>query len=234
MLLNKFSGKLCSPGHPARICILALLPLLLFFANGCSVALFNGYHRLPGYKGSAPVSWFQSDTAHSLFNTKIDLMKNHFSGLMVIKPVAGGSYRVVFITEVGLKIFDMEFLPDREAKLHYIMDAMDRKVLIKTLSNDISLLLMIGLNGQPKVLGPKNSPVKIFRYRYKGKKSYIHMKDEQAMPFYIKQASCLTNKVGVNLYGRPGSGLDSAKIRHFNFRLSLDLYRIKENQYVIE
>jgi len=217
-----------------RVYTFALLPLLLFFSNGCSVAIFNDYHRLPDYKGNTPVSWFQSDTAHSLFNTKIDLMKNHFSGLMVIKPLAGASYRVVFITEVGLKIFDLEFFPDREVKLHYIMDVMNRKALIKTLSNDISLLLLNGLTGQPKVMSKKNSPGAIFRYRYKGKKNYVHLKEKHAMPFYVKQTSCLSNKVRVNLYGKPGSGLDSVKIKHYNLRLSLDLYRIKENQYVVE
>ena len=40
---------------------------------------------------AVPVSWFHSDTSHYLFNTKIDILKNHFSGLMVIKPEGAGT-----------------------------------------------------------------------------------------------------------------------------------------------
>jgi hypothetical protein len=205
-----------------------LYSLLLLFTS-CSVSIFNGYHQNVTDTYNAPVSWFQSDTGHYLFNSKIDLMKNHFSGLMVIKPLAGGIYRVIFITEVGLKIFDMEFFPDQEVKVHYIMDAMNKKALIKTLSNDISLVLMNRYgNIKPDLLHEKASGDVVFRYRDKGRKCYCYVSDSSSMPYRVLQTGGIANKVNANLYGDNASGIDSVIISHYNFRLSIGLYRINE------
>ena len=99
------------------------LPLLIIhflMYSGCSFGLLEGYQKTEQVS-IAPVSWFKTDSDHLLMNTTIDVMKNHFSGLMVIKSLTNGGYRVVFITEVGLKIFDMEFVPGKtgEGALFY-------------------------------------------------------------------------------------------------------------------
>jgi hypothetical protein len=147
---------------------------------------------------------------------------------MVIKPLTGGIYRVVFITEVGLKIFDMELLPDHRVKVHYIMDAMNKRALIKTLSNDISLVLMNRcVNVKPDLLQEKTSGEAVFRCRDKGRKYYYYAQGGEK-PYRILQTTGITNKVNVILYGNKASGLDSVKISHYNFRLSIGLYRIKE------
>ncbi len=107
---------------------LPLLLIILFCLNGCSFGLLEGYQKTEQVS-MAPVSWFKTDSDHLLMNTTIDVMKNHFSGLMVIKTLTNGGYRVVFITEVGLKIFDMEFVPGETVKVYYLMDALNKKIL---------------------------------------------------------------------------------------------------------
>jgi hypothetical protein len=201
--------------------------LLLALSSGCSLSLFNGYHSLPA-RPEPPVSWFRTDTGYFLFNARIDLMKNHFSGLMVVKPVTGGSYRVIFLTELGIKIFDMEFLDNREVRIHYIMEAMNRKALVNTLTNDISLVLMNGLSGlEFELLTQRHSTDTLFRCRYKGKNNYYFTADSTDFPYFVKQVSCLTNKVSADLCGTD-SGIDSIKIAHYNLRLNIALYRIRE------
>ncbi len=210
------------------------LPLLLTISS-CSLSLFPGYHRQNESVAITPVSWFQPDSAHFLFNTKVDLMKNHFSGLMVVKPYPNGSYRVVFITEVGLKIFDLEFLPDSQVKAHFIMDAMNRKSLVNTLSNDISLVLMNGLQGiQPEVLGLTDSQDLVFRYKKGNRKNYYFIGADCNKPYLARQVAGITNKVSAHLYGNPVTGIDSVKIKHDNFRLAIILYRIIENNHAAE
>jgi hypothetical protein len=219
-----------------KLPLLLLLMLLLHLLNGCSVSMFNGYHRNGADAGFTPVSWFQSDTGYYLFNTNIDLIKNHFSGLMVIKPMTGGIYRVVFMTEVGLKIFDMEYFPDKPVRVHYIMDAMNRKALVNVLSNDISLMLMNRFAGvKPDLLNKKTSGDLVFRFRDKGRKYYYHVAENDGKPYKVLQTGRIVNKVNVNFYGSAASGIDSVIISHYNLRLSLGLYRInKEANNVAE
>lgn len=208
---------------------------ILLFLNSCSVSLFQGLRPADDVVTS-PVSWFKSDTAHFLFNTKIDVLKNHFSGLMVIKQVGADNYRVVFITEVGLKIFDMEFFPDRETKVHYIMDAMNKKALVRTLSNDISLMLMNRYSGKtPAVLHERDSREVVFEYSDQGRKNYYHLAGTAVHPYRVRQSSGITNKVRAELYGTEKTGIDSIKITHYNFKLSINLFRIiEETNHVAE
>jgi len=192
------------------------------------VALFQDYRPNSGYEGKTPVSWFQTDTGHYLFNTKVDVMKNHFSGLMVVKANGNSNYRVVMITETGLKILDMEFFPDREVMVHYVMEAFDRKALIKTLSNDLSLILMNKLSlEKPFSLTDKNTGDAVYKYKYDGERIYYHLM-ESGHPHYVRQIRGITNKVQAHIYGRAESGIDSISMSHYNFNLKISLYRIIE------
>jgi hypothetical protein len=211
-------------------CILHVFMPLLLLASGCSLSLFPGYHRQPDCALSGPVSWFRADSGHFLFNTEIDVFKKHFGGIMVVKPFENGSYRVVFITEVGLKIFDMEFLPDSLVKVNYIMEAMNKKALVNTLSNDIGLVLMNGLPsaGTPIILGRRKSDDAIFKYHLKKSKVLYFLHNTGNKPYFVKQTGCITNKVKADLDGNNNTGIDSVKIKHYNLRLSINLYRINE------
>jgi hypothetical protein len=235
-ILNKRSGgcALETAGNRSlqhRLRLQMLMPILTLFllASSCSLSLFPGYHKQQNASVTGLDSWFRTDTGHFLFNTTIDIFKKHFSGIMVVKPVEG-SYRVVFITEVGLKIFDMEFRSDSLMKVHYIMEAMNKKALVNTLSNDIGLVLMNDLPsaGKPEILRHRHAPDIIYRYRHDGMKNYYYLNSADPRPYFVKQTGCVTNKVRADIFGNKDTGIDSVKIRHYNLRLSINLYRINE------
>ena len=179
--------------------------------------------------------WFKADTGHFLFNTGIDLMRKHFTGLMVIKPQEADAYRVIFITEVGLKIFDLEFFPDQPEKVHYMMEAMNRKSLVSALTNDISMVLMNRLpQAQPEILGKKGSGDIIYRYQSGKKNYYYFVREAGARPYFARQTAGLASKARAEMYGSSSTGIDSIKIRHDHFRFSIALYRINENNHAAE
>jgi hypothetical protein len=117
---------------------LLLLGLIL---TACTHRMLEGNNTVPA-TGQKPVSWFRTDSDHLLMRTQIDMMKKHFSGLMVIKALPDEGYRLIFLTEVGLKIFDMEFSSGKLVQVHYMLDAMNKKVIVKTLSGDLGMMLM--------------------------------------------------------------------------------------------
>lgn len=222
---NSILNKLFSlPRFSLPLLLLLLLPLA-----SCSLSLFPGYRPCSTVPASVPESWFASDSGHYLFNTSIDIYKKHFSGLMFVKPMPENSYRVVFLTEVGIKVFDLEFSADSAAKVHYMMEAMNRKALVNTLTRDIGLVLMNEkAEKMPECLVQRKSDDQVYLYRDQGKKNYYHIQSPSDNPYLARQTGCITNKVKALLYGSPESGLDSVMIRHENIRLSLNLYRIKE------
>jgi hypothetical protein len=223
---NLKSGFVHSIRLPPPLPLPPLLPLLLLLLNAARLSMDITESN---YMGQAPVSWFRTDTGRYLFKTSIDVMKNHFSGLMVVKPLACEANRVVFITEMGMKIFDIEFFPDKSVTVHYIMEAMNRKVLVKTLTRDIGLVLMNGLAGsEPRVLKDRSSLDIVYRYRDNGRKSDYRVARSDSLPYHVVQHAGITNKVQAHFFGHAFSGIDSIKISHYNIRLNIDLYRLFE------
>jgi len=211
---------------------LILGSVLLFLTGGCSVALVDGYRQVPGNTGSqvSPVSWFSADTGHFLMAARIDVMKNYFTGLMVIKPLEGNSYRVVFITEVGLKIMDLEFNPGSAVKVLYMMDAMNRKSFLKILDRDFRLVLMTE-TGQdsPVVLLDQTSGDRILRYKQKGLRDYYYFQAGGNRPSWVRQMGSLGKKARAEFYGSEKTGIDSVKISHYHMKFRIGMFRVTGN-----
>ena len=173
--------------------------------------------------------WFQGDTNRILFRTHVDIYRNHLGGLMLIKPFNGKGYRVLFITEIGIKIFDMEFLNMGDFKVHYCLDELNRKSVLKTFKNDIGMILY-PVSGE--------APVKMMKERKTGN-IVIKSKDKNEVKFYfidehkrvnkIKQREGLIKKANINIYSADSNEIDSIRIRHSPLKLNIYLSRLNEN-----
>ena len=207
---------------------LPLLIIPLFFLSSCSFGLLEGYRKTEQVS-ITPVSWFKTDSDHLLMNTTIDVMKNHFSGLTVIKSLSNGGFRVVFMTEVGLKIFDMEFIPGKPVQVYYFMDALDKKILVKTLSADLKLMLIQPQeNGKP-LLYDSGSGKLMARYTHKRKRDYYEISRVTGKPVQAYQVSRTSKKARVDYYSTGGIQIDSVKIVHYNVNLRIGMHLINEN-----
>jgi hypothetical protein len=222
MKLNRHGKQAGSAGY--------LWPLLLISIcfSGCSFGLLKGYSKTDRVS-IVPVSWFKTDSDHVLMNTTIDVMKNHFSGLMVIKSLTTGGYRVVFITEVGLKIFDMEFVPGEPVKVYYFMDALNKKILVKTLSADLKLLLIQSQMDKKPVIYEGSGGQKMARYTHKRKRDYYVISAVTGKPVQAYQVSGTSKKAGIDYYSRDGIQIDSVNIIHYHVDLRIGMHLIHEN-----
>jgi hypothetical protein len=198
--------------------------------GSCSFSLFNGYRHGNESGSITPVSWFRCDSDHLLMSTKIDLMKNHFSGLMVVKPLPDNGYRVVFITEVGLKIIDLEFIPGKPVKVHYAMDALNKKKVIGTLSRDIGLILMAGVTHEkPVVMHDRSSGEMVLKFKEKGRRYYYRINDRNGRAVNALLTSRILKKAKADFYSGNGIRIDSLKITHYNVNLHIQMFLINEN-----
>jgi hypothetical protein len=207
---------------------LPLLAIIILILNGCSFGLLEGYNKTAGVS-IEPVSWFKTDSDHLLMNTTIDVMKNHFSGLMVIKSQPGGGYRTVFITEIGLKIFDMEFLPGKPVVVHYFMEALNKKILVKTLSGDMRLLLVQPAMDERPMVYRSPSGGTMVKYKNKGVRNYYGISSATFKPVQAFQTSRTSKKVQIEYFSREGAKIDSIHIIHDHVNLRIGMHLINEN-----
>jgi hypothetical protein len=202
-----------------------LLVILCLFLNSCTFGLLEGYRETKPVS-ITPVSWFKTDSDHLLMNTTIDVMKRHFSGLMVIKPLPGNAYRVVFLTEVGLKIFDMELAPGEKVNVHYFMDALDKKILIRTLSADLRLLLVQPADNRKIVEYDSSLSKKMIRYKHKRKRDYYGISASTGKPFQAWQVTGISKKARIDYFSRDGMEIDSVNIVHYHLDLRIGMHLI--------
>ena len=78
----------------------------------------------------------------ALYNTQVDVVGNHLSGLLIIKKMPDSSTRMVFSNEIGFKFFDFEFSADGKFKVYSVIKQMNKRSVLKTLRKDFELILM--------------------------------------------------------------------------------------------
>lgn len=97
------------------------------------------------------ITIFNDTTGAYLYKNKIDLFGHYLSGLMMIKPMGDGNYKVAIATEFGAKILDFE-MTDGEFILHDCIPEMRRKIILRIIESDMRMLLGAQMLA-PKSLG---------------------------------------------------------------------------------
>lgn len=112
---------------------------VLFFAS-CSN---RGYQTISqsSISTDSSVAVFNNDFEKALYQTTINIFKTQLTGITLIKKT-DSSYRVVSMSEIGVKYFDVEVFVNSTspAKVHYIMEVLNRKLLVSMILNDFQLL----------------------------------------------------------------------------------------------
>jgi len=111
----------------------------LIFAGACS----SPYKKLTKIKGDPScIQNFKPVFESVMYNTNVDIVGHHISGVIVFKTMPDSSIRIVFSMKTGFKFFDFGFTPDSGFKVYYILKQMDKKALITALRKDFELILL--------------------------------------------------------------------------------------------
>ena len=84
--------------------------------------------------------YFSNEKKDYIYKANIDVYDNNFSGIFIVKKLGEANHRTVFTTEMGNKIFDFSFFEDT-FKVNYIIDNMNKAILINILKKDFKALV---------------------------------------------------------------------------------------------
>jgi hypothetical protein len=163
----------------------------------------------------------------ALYNTKIDVVGKHLSGLLLLKAMPDSSTRLVFSNEMGFKFFDFEFSSSGVFKVYYILPQMDKKAVLTTLQKDFELLLMQQLD-----------PAKAFALKKDGL-VYHGFPQTKGNNYYITDSACgqllrlergSRRKAVVTavMQNYAGGMPDTIGINHQNFNFTIGLKKIRQ------
>lgn len=78
----------------------------------------------------------------SKFKASIDVLKNHLTGLIIIKQTDSVSTHIIFVTEIGMKMFDFEW-KEGTMKAVYVFEPLNKPTLINALLNNFKSMLLL-------------------------------------------------------------------------------------------
>lgn len=110
-----------------------------------------------------------------VYKASIDVYDNSFGGLLIIKKITDKEHRVAFTTEMGNKLFDFSFTKD-EFKVNYVLDELNKKVLINILKKDFKVLITENLHVSNSYSENNN---RIFETSIFNKKHYYYFNRNQ-------------------------------------------------------
>lgn len=182
-------------------------------------------HRVSG--DVTCIQKFKPKLSSALYNTTVDVVGKHLSGLLVVKTMPDSSLRIVFSNQFGFKFFDFSFSRDSGFKVFYIVNQMDKKAVITTLRKDFELVFLYHTETK-------------HAYILKNDQSYYYaFPQEKGTNYYITDSACseLTRMqrsskrkpVVEAIMQNYHDGLpDTIGITHKNFNFTIGLKRLQK------
>lgn len=203
--------------------LLSSLFFLCLFMSSCTTVYnlrFKDCNKKNIQKEEIPQLVNEVET--SLYKGSFDVYGRYLSGLLYLKPTQEQSYRVVFLTEVGMKMFDVEVFKD-DFKVHYALKYLDKKILWNLLEKDLRLLLTENLIGE-KICFCNYQEQKMLRHRKK--RTYYFFNEDNTLK-KIEKRSRFRSKMFVYLENHQNQYPTEIKVEHKGIDLNIKLRKIE-------
>ena len=200
-----------------------ILSSCLLFVLGCSPA-----HKQM-QSASADINLlqkFKPDFTVALYNTTVDVVGNHLSGLLLVKKMPDSSTRIVFSNEMGLGFFDFEFKDNGDFRVYSIIKKMNKKSVIKTLRHDFELVLMNTLDNSKAAVKTQDGLLYFIFPQTKGYNYYITNADGSEL-VRMERASNKKTIVEAVMQNYVSGVPDTIGISHKTFEFSIGLKKIE-------
>jgi hypothetical protein len=123
-----------------RYQILFFLISSCLLLSSCAVKTVKGFDNKPAAVKNYPVTYFSDAKTDYVYKAHIAIYGKDFGGIFIAKKINDTLYRAAFTTEFGNKLFDFE-ITDNSFKVNYILEDLDKKIIVNTLKRDFMLLL---------------------------------------------------------------------------------------------
>ena len=201
-----------------------ILSSCLLFVLSCSPS----YKQMQSVEADVNVlQKFKPNFTVALYNTTVDVVGNHLSGLLLIKKMPDSSTRMVFSNEMGFGFFDFEFKPDGEFKVYSIMKKLNKKSVIKTLQHDFELILMNNLDNSKVSVRTKDGLTYFIFPQGKGYNYYITNQSGNEL-VRMERASNKKTIVEALMKNYINVIPDTIGISHKTFEFNIGLKRIEK------
>ncbi|MEO5682573.1 MAG: hypothetical protein ABIQ88_08020 [Chitinophagaceae bacterium] len=201
-----------------------LLSSGLFFLTACG----SVYRKMEKVQANAAcVLKFKPVFTKALYNTTVDVVGKHLSGLLLIKAMPDSSTRLVFSNEMGFKYFDFEFSAAGVFKVYYILPQMDKKAVLTTLRKDFELVMMLHLDTE-KGFTRRNGGLLYHGFPQSKGNNYYITDSSCTRLIRLERASAKKPVVTAVMQQYAAGVPDTIGISHTGFNFTIGLKKLKQ------
>ncbi len=197
------------------------ISLLFVFLTSCSPIVTN-YSLQKKSILEVKNNYFSDVRKDYIYKAKIDIYGNYIGGILIIKPLAKNHHRIVFTTEFGAKMFDIE-LKNNELIKNKVVKKLDRKFIINTLKKDFEVLLQ----AKATVLNTYRFDKNTIYQTKKGKRFNFCFYNAQNELFKITNTTKYKEKVVFLFSNFKNKNPQNIDIKHRNIKLTINLQSLK-------
>lgn len=204
--------------HRSRILYLIISSLLAVTLSGCAVKTVEGFEQKPVAADTYTATYFADPETDYVYKAHISVYGNDFGGIFIAKRIDDTSHRIAFTTEFGNKLFDFT-ITDTDFKVNYILEELDRKIIVNTLRKDFMLLL----KGQHQVQDMyENSESIVYKSKDGGRYNYIFVDKASQNLKQIINATRSKEKVIISFEPENKTLAKHIVIDHKNIKLKIE------------
>ena len=133
--------------------------------------------------------------ASSKFKATIDVVNKHFTGIVIVKKTDSVTTHVVFITELGMKMFDLE-KKDTSFNAVFIFEPLNKPNLVLALKTNFKNMLLLDVYGKSVKQGETKKKELVYEMTAHKEKHYFVMTDINKL---LTQAVFLKKKKFLNI-----------------------------------
>ena len=199
---------------------------IIFFFNACTLSTTKNLVKISSSNTLSYTNNYFSDLDRDyIYKANITVYGNDFGGIMIIKKLKQKHHRIVFTTEFGNKIFDFE-LNNNTFKVNFILEELDKKILINTLKRDFKMIL----KEESKVYNTyKNSEQVIYQTLDDKKYNFYFVNATNNSLEKLVHTTKTKEKVIVNFENTHDKLANNLSIEHLGIQLKINLKYFSNN-----
>lgn len=199
-----------------------VISLLLFLLVSCKSYQIEGATKVESNQTNFQNLYFSNPETDYVYKAHIEVYGNDLSGIFVVKKVNDSVHRVVLTTDFGNKLLDFE-LSDNDFKVNYIVDDLNKKIVINTLKKDFELLLTTN-HKVDEVF--ENEDNVIFKSIIGNRINYLYKSKKENNLVKIVNTSKTKEKVSFSFMPKNTTFAEHIIIQHYNIKLKIELNQI--------
>jgi len=203
----------------SRIQNLIISGCIALLSVSCAVQTVKGFEKAEKTADNYRSAYFSDLATDYVYKANISVYGREFGGIVIAKKINDSIHRVAFTTEFGNKLFDFE-IGETEFKVNYILEELDRKILVNTLKDDFRLVLK-----ELHQVNEQYQDEEFIIYKSKHGKRYNYLFTDRESGALVKLVHTTRSKEKISISYTPKSNTlaQNIIIDHKNIKLQIEL-----------